>query len=111
MADPAPSYIADASESTNYDLTQGSYLPMRSAQTLQLLQVNRKRMTFSFFPETTPIRFEVHVNNSSGLIKKPDLVISRENCGLVENVGEGRFEKYGLGTTIKYSDSGKTHDL
>ena len=109
--EPAPSYTPETSGSTSHDQMQDSCLPIGPAQSLQLLYVNRKSQTVSFPPETASFHYNVHVNDSSGLIRKPDLIISREDGGLVEKVGEGRFEKYGPGTTIKYPESGAIHDL
>ena len=96
--DAAPSYTAEFS------------CPVPNFQTLQLLHVNRKQRTFSFPPETSSFHYSIQVNDSSGLIKKPDLIIARDS-GTLEKIGEGRFEKYGPGTAIKYFESGQTHDL
>ena len=79
-------------------------------QTLQLLHVNNKQQKFSFPPETSQFQYDIKVHQNTGFLKKPDLLVSRD-IGTLEEIGEGRFEKYGPGTTIKYSESGETHDL
>jgi len=72
--------------------------------------VNRKHQIFSFPPGSSPFHYSIQVNDSSSLIKKPDLIISRDS-GTLEKVGEGRFEKYCPGITLKYPECVKIHDL
>ncbi|KAL6721162.1 hypothetical protein ACLMJK_000264 [Lecanora helva] len=111
--DNLPTYTAEASRHANTNSVSPDYehyAPMNSVRTLQLLQVDRKHQNFSFPPETSHFNYSIRVNDSTGLIKKPDLIIARES-GTLEKVGEGRFEKYSQGTMIKYAESGKTHDL
>ena len=105
-----PSYTAEAHRPANSDTELESYSSITPVQTLQLLHVNRKLQTFSFPPGTSSFQYSIQVNDSSGLIKKPDLIIARES-GTLEKIGEGRFEKYGPGTTIKYIESGMVQDL
>lgn len=110
LLDFAPSY-EETSGSTSYNSVPGYYAPMKSVQTLQLLHVNRKIQTFSFPPGTYDFHYSIKVRDNQNLFKKPDLLIGRERNGIIERVGEGRFEKYGPGTTIKYFESGILQDL
>lgn len=107
--EPVPSYDAVGSSASS-TLTAQDYAPLQSTQTLQLLHVSKKMQRFSFPPGNTSSNYDIRINENTGLIKRPDLIISRD-CGTLEKIGEGKFEKYGSGTTIKYLKSGKTHDL
>ena len=105
-----PSYTAEAPGAVGSNAEPERYAAMRSVQTLQLLHVNKKHQTFSFPPGTCSFQYSIQVRDNSGLMKKPDLTIARES-GTLKKVGEGRFEKYGAGTTIKYLESGMIQDL
>ena len=107
---PVPQYSELPSGSTSFNLLQENYAPMKSGQSLQLVHVNRKLQTLSFPPGLTSHNYNVKINDGTGFLNKPDLLISR-GSGTLEKIAEGRFEKYGPGTTIEYSKSGKTHDL
>ena len=109
-SDLTPSY-EEASRSTTYHPVQEYYAPMQSIRTLQLLHVSRKVQTCSFPPGANNFHYSIKVHDSQTLIKKPDLIIGRESNGLIDKVGEGKFEKYGAGTTIEYSESKEIHDL
>ena len=108
--EPLPPYSAAGTSAINNDTAQENYPPLKSTQTLQLLHVNKKLQTFSFPPGNPSSNYNIRINDNTGIIQKPDLIISRD-CGTLEKISEGRFEKYGPGTTIKYLGSGKTHDL
>ncbi len=107
---PVPQYSELPSHSTSSNLLQENYAPMKSGQSLQLVHVNRKLQTLSFPPGSSSHNYNVKINGGTGFLNKPDLLISRDS-GTLEKIAEGRFEKYGPGTTIKYSESGKIHDL
>lgn len=105
-----PQYSEGPPGPTSFNLEQVDYETMKSVQTLQLLHVNPKLQTMSFPPGSASNSYNVKVNDGTGFLNKPDLLISRDT-GTLEKIGEGRFEKYGPGTTIKYPESGKIHDL
>lgn len=110
--DRTPAYSAGPSGPTSSNPAREYYPPMNSVRTLQLLHVSSKLQTFSFPPGDPSLpQYNVKVTKSATFLDKPALAISRESGGTSQKVGEGRFEKYGPGTTIKYVESCKTQDL
>lgn len=108
--DQVPQDVERSLGSASSKIAQEHYAPTNSSQVLRLIHVNRKLQTLCFLRGATSHSYNVKVNDGRGFFDKPDLRISRDN-GTLEKIAEGRFEKYGLGTTIKYSESGKIHDL
>lgn len=88
------------------------YPPMTSFKTLQLRRVSSSVETF-YVEQGDPYAtgYSIKVRNSTNFLKKPDLVITREQNQLSTKVGEGRFEKYSAVTTLKYPESGVAQDL
>lgn len=107
-----PAYSSQSSQPASSNPQIDYYPPMDSFTTLQLRQVSSSIQTL-YIGQGDPYAasYSIKVRNITNFLNKPDLLISRELNKISTKVGEGRFEKYSPGTTIKYLDSGIIQDL
>ncbi|MCJ1274098.1 hypothetical protein MMC21_001893 [Puttea exsequens] len=105
-----PDYVQPVqSESLNPQLDY--YPPLDAATTLELRQLSSTEQILSNTPEAGSEKYIAHIRSNPSFLNKADVKIEKEANGLQFKVGEGRFERYGTGTSITYQHKKGTLDI